>query len=1140
MTFGLQPLLMLMLSAFLLSSCQKSSRSDNGENTGVTVGVSGILNSLPTIQFNWPDQAVSIPTGTHINVSWYARDIDDNAKVSLYAVTGNLIACAGPANSTRTIISLNMSEDSVTNYNVDTTPLSMLSTFNFCLVIDDGFSPPVTVYSPTITQVPRVSSPLFTFPSSPTSLAYHNGLRVKWVDFDSHSHVINIKTASAATASSCNSGTLLVTGILDSDKKNYWDFIPANHTLAASPVYLCFKYDDGSGQLIYSFSPLITIQAQDLTTGVQTNFDTTTPVGAVVHAGAVGNSTYWGAGGNATSLNLSPAQSIPQNSFTLEFAIKMSPASGTFQGMDAIALSKDQSILFNGPNFMLSLSPTLGLQGAFKLAAGGETDFIFPLDGINENSYGYITDGSWHHMAISWDGANGSVILYIDGKSPQIFKQKIVAGSLITLAGNLLIGENFIGELDQVAITSRIQPAALIARHSLDLIAAAAYSAALAAVPAPSASLYANLPASYTEPSSLLATTLTTLIDLPVPQFKSGTNLKHNRLSFPGRYLAQHGDVSEDEILVLNPREANVMEELAKNYHFALLLAEGEYCKVLSEVRTCTVDSTNDKVITLANSPAMASTPLGIWSGYQDLDNPYIGNFDVLPSSLTLNNYANNPIGCNGDIGGKCLAPFSSLGLFAEDAYKKADRLEPFLGALTRNVNFIQDGRDFLDWDIAGYKLSPKANLLKNTMGISWNSFQAKNLARLYSNYAFEFKNYTYTNSRAIETAPYMMMDVAGKNTKNRPYEFMKGINDTIIAQEYPTPIFTPLQIYTWKKPQTGSYGLSRIWSSRRSESTPFFAPYVSAHQGLSSQSSVPPFHYIANLKLMGVWGAEFYNAGMNFRPDESTDARDIMWSIASIGLVQGALSHAEDVVLNGNFKVYESVQKDFTILSSKIDTPIAVRKHLTLEKYLISTARLPASIKNGVTPSAINVSLNLSGKNLVLEARPQGSLYYFDNSGGSPVFFQLDKFHDLIHPQRWSKTTVLEAELYDTLGANGATRDVTLAAAPTIAYSDRAHLTGVTTTTPISYNFVPHKAGNFQVDALVSTSIATTFTLELIDTATSITIASISKSMNTSGSFQTVSFDSPINGLNRKNYTVKISVNQVGTKWDSFSFIPQ
>jgi hypothetical protein len=354
------------LFIFTLISCGKNEQSISGVSERGIDNVAGINNLLPTIQFNWPDKPTSIPDGSHLNISWLARDLDDDAKISVSVVLGPLIACNSGYS-----IATNLSENNITSYTIDTSTFPY-TTFVVCLTIDDGFSNPVEVKSEIITKVATAISPKISSPTINSTINYNNGIKIRWQDFNNYqSHTVNLKT-STTNSGTCSGGINLISGISDLDKNNYFDFIPSDYSLAPGDLYICMIYKDNQGKEIYSFSPKITVAAQNLNITSQVDFDSTVPSGAQLHAGAVGNSTFWGAGGNSTRLSL--PFSVPLNSFTLEFALKIPTTSNQFSGMDEMALSKDFFTIFNASNFVLELSPSLGWQGTFKIN-GAQTNF---------------------------------------------------------------------------------------------------------------------------------------------------------------------------------------------------------------------------------------------------------------------------------------------------------------------------------------------------------------------------------------------------------------------------------------------------------------------------------------------------------------------------------------------------------------------------------------------------------------------------------------------------------------------------------------------------------------------------------------------------------------------------------------------
>ena len=90
-------------------------------------------------------------------------------------------------------------------------------------------------------------------------------------------------------------------------------------------------------------------------------------------------------------------------------------------------------------------------RSSFKVNSGGEIRFEW--QGGNMFGTTNITDGQWHHVALSYDGA--TAILYVDGveeKTSAVVLNTGSAGETDINIGSQLGGAAFIGELDDVRV----------------------------------------------------------------------------------------------------------------------------------------------------------------------------------------------------------------------------------------------------------------------------------------------------------------------------------------------------------------------------------------------------------------------------------------------------------------------------------------------------------------------------------------------------------------------------------------------------------------------------------------------------------------------------------------------------------------
>jgi len=60
-------------------------------------------------------------------------------------------------------------------------------------------------------------------------------------------------------------------------------------------------------------------------------------------------------------------------------------------------------------------------------------------------------------------------------------------------------------------------------------------------------------------------------------------------------------------------------------------------------------------------------------------------------------------------------------------------------------------------------------------------------------------------------------------------------------------------------------------------------------------------------------------------------------------------------------------------------------------------------------------IEIDLGHKSIKVNARRQGSVYIYSEESTTPVFYQIDAWHEYMHPWYWSKNIYLEAELYSS-----------------------------------------------------------------------------------------------------------------------------
>ena len=228
------------------------------------------------------------------------------------------------------------------------------------------------------------------------------------------------------------------------------------------------------------------------------------------------------------------------------------------------------------------------------------------------------------------------------------------------------------------------------------------------------------------------------------------------------------------------------------------------------------------------------------------------------------------------------------------------------------------------------------------------------------------------------------------------------------------------------------------------------FSPFVAAGWSAQSESNIRPAQWLGMLKLLGIWGAEFYytgffSVGAPFPPSEnwcyqaaipaysqaiSSNYADLLFEDGShpvLAGAQGSYSAGHEATFGPNPTVSTSPW-----LWAGAPNRIAVaRKAAAKELYVIAGAVERKSNQVGNARAAVNVSIllptggsvNESGSavaavesRLQFEVRLQGSVYVYDASAPhAPAFYQIDAWHEASHPSYWSQHSTVEAEVFCT-----------------------------------------------------------------------------------------------------------------------------
>jgi hypothetical protein len=356
--------------------------------------------------------------------------------------------------------------------------------------------------------------------------------------------------------------------------------------------------------------------------------------------------------------------------------------------------------------------------------------------------------------------------------------------------------------------------------------------------------------------------------------------------------------------------------------------------------------------------------------------------------------------------------------LFISDGQLQKKCLQTLLDHLTRPIDLINENGEEPPGVMPESTVSGDEDMIadKEKRGIkSWQIYMAEKKRHFRSLYSSQFmslpelKNTLFT-VYAVEGGPIDRFD----------WNTSKKTNSAIKGNYYSTPDFYPRHPDNWRKWKGAWHGWKWINDGRTTEiksGDRFFSPFVSAGWANDPAQDIRPGQWLGLLKSLSVIGAEFYYvAYFNLKPPYSKP-EDYVWQAAMPAYAQAITCRFSDIFHNGNVLFNSSGSPLITYPinnNSENNLLVTVRKHNNKEQYIISaTVQHESNIERSVLEK--NAEITVGGQNMLIKARRQGSVYFFDKSEKPYVFYQLDRWHQYEHPSHWRKEIIYEAEVFDT-----------------------------------------------------------------------------------------------------------------------------
>lgn len=772
---------------------------------------------------------------------------------------------------------------------------------------------------------------------------------------------------------------------------------------------------------------------------------------------AVGKGLILGSSGD----NINTGNFVTDTSFAIEFLFKP-------------GYQFNQTLLFRRMDGGFSANFNFdGIYFYTYTSGSGSDELKVSFDGIGKRSYGYFVDGNWHHIVFQYSSLTGKKEIYIDGECPSGYSKnisgKVVNGSNTSLFWNQGVSYmKYFGEYDEIAIYNRTVPAKLIYQHYKDAVQTnKSYSFNLTfngSLPSPSP-ISAGLDNTEFAPGhpNPNVSAIDQLRSYPVARYKAGNTLMKNfnwvdLMYMGGRFQSGVSDAQS----ATNSTAIN--EELAKNWNYMIQLR-------------LSMDQWGNAWANLANQNPQLGTSLITLRAQL---NPSLIRSQNLSSDKYLQNSSGNFIDPNGNNSStKWWRPTAPANAYSGDGNQMKSNVQDVLNALTRPLTMINENGEVFAWSTdAALSADPAVVAAKNASGLDFQTFQAR---KFKENETQSYRD-IIMDIPALSNTKFTEYGIDGFPQYRQKYSEARLVNSEINGQRYSTPDFYPRWPHNWRNWITAWHGWQWIVDSRYYElqaGDNLFSPFVAAGWDVNEDNNMRPAQFMGLLKCLNMIGAEFFYTGYfneagNYNPPNPPPANPAgyAWQTAMPSYAQAVASRYEEFLRNGSvmpgdvpaYYSAPSGKPGYTFWAGDLRKLVVVRKHNTQSKFAITGTIQPNTSMVGGAENESVATITLDGQQVKFKVRRQGSTYIYDKTNASsPVFYQLDEWHEKSHPSFWSKDFTIESELYDNTNAAYNLKTIQPQGAAAGDYSN--FTTAVvfpstqTTFTPLEYVFQPRSS---------------------------------------------------------------------------------
>lgn len=657
------------------------------------------------------------------------------------------------------------------------------------------------------------------------------------------------------------------------------------------------------------------------------------------------------------------------------------------------------------------------------------------LNGTGRKEFGYYADGDWHHMVFKFSANTGKKEVWVDGQLADGFSKTLDPGYFVNTNPNILVNSStsyrkYFGDIDEIAIYNTDVPSTLIYKHYQDAINGLPYSfindstlTVPVADPVSAGIDTLEFPIGHPNVKNNM---IHQLQHFPTPRFKNDHNYLPNFQWMNPKYFSGYlkAGISQEQAVA---NSIQLQTELVTNFNFSLMVNDNT---ASHQFYDDTTEFTHHWVNLANANPDWKTGAITFWGQTQ----PVHAGFSALESyilndNLPLNHYVRN---ANGDFIDKngywsyypSWSPAAPVDSFIQDGITQRFYLEQLTNRMTRPLDYINENAEVIPL-YKEYALLQDSLVVndKNATGLDWDVYQAVRKTQLSLLYRD-----TILSLPALSNTRYSEYYISGNDDYLHLYSHTRLINTPINGNYYNTIAFIPRWPSNWRNWIASWAGWQWIVENRHKEielGDKFFSPFVGAGWDMDPEINMRPAQYLGLLKCVGMAGAEFYypsffNLGYGAPfPDPDNYA----WQAVLPAYSQGVTTWYDDIFRNGHLMDGDvpssyinpnPLEPGYSFSAGDVRKLVVARKHNLLNKYAITGTIQPQSNMLNGTEKISTASINIDGSELQFEIRRQGSTYLFDNSNSSnPIFYQLDKWHESTHPERWSNDFDMEAELF-------------------------------------------------------------------------------------------------------------------------------